>query len=320
MKAAVYRTHGEPSVLQLEDVPDPVATAGEVLIEVAAVSIEGGDLFSRRFVQPAHPPHIGGYQAAGTVVAVGDGVRRFAPGDRVATFGMGGAAAELRVVPEHHAWAIPDGLDFDVASTVPVTFGTADDALFDAGRLAAGETVLIQGAAGGVGLAAVQLAKAAGARVIATSSSEANLARLQALGADHGLNHRGEDLASGVQRFTGGEGVDLVLDMAGGGGFDALVRATRYRGRIVVVGAASGELASVPLMTLIANGLSVHGLLFGREMHGDRARAIIERHLASVAAGRLSMPIDRIFPLADAAAAHAHVEQGHPFGRVLLRP
>lgn len=319
MKAAVYYENGAPSVLRYEEVPDPHPGSREVLIRVEAVSIEGGDLINRQMYLPSQLPHVVGYQAAGTIVGAGPDVTRFAVGQRVATFNWAGSHAALRAVPEDFAWAVPDGLDIKIASTIPVTFGTADDALFEVGGLKAGETVLIHGSTGGVGLAAIQLADAAGATVIATTSSDARRESLEHLGADHIVNHKTSDLAAAVKALTEGKGADLVIDMVGGSLFKALMQATCYRGRIVVVGFAGGA-QSIGVMDLLQNALSVQAVLFGREMASDRARTLIEHHLEGVAAVRLHMPIDRAFGLSEAAAAHLHVATGHPFGRVIMVP
>jgi NADPH:quinone reductase-like Zn-dependent oxidoreductase len=319
VKAAVYYENGPPSVLRFEEVPDPHPGPREVLVRVEAISIEGGDLISRQMYLPSQLPHIVGYQAAGTVVGAGPEVTRFKVGQRVATFHWAGSHASLRAVPEDLAWAVPDGLDIKVASTVPVTFGTADDALFEVGGLKAGETVLIHGSTGGVGIAAIQLAHAAGATVIATTSSDERIESLKRFGADHVINHKAGDLTAGVKAANGGKGADLVIDMVGGALFKALIQATRYRGRIVVVGFAGGA-QSIGVMDLLQNAVAIQAVLFGREMAGERARELIERHLQAVAAGKLGMPIDRVFALSEAAAAHQHVATGHPFGRVIMAP
>lgn len=320
MKAAVNYENGPPSVFRYEDVPDPVPTGSEVLIRVEAVSIEGGDLLNRRLFPPTVTPHIIGYQAAGTVVSVGPDAQRFQPGQRVASLYWTGAYAELRCVPEAQVWPVPDALDLATASTVPATFATADDALFSWGQLRAGETVLVHGSAGGVGLATIQLAKAAGATVIATSSSDERLARLRDYGVDHGINHRKVDLAQAARDLTGGKGVDVAVDMVGGTDFAKLIRATAFRGRICTVGFASGAPAQIDQSDILVNGITVHGVYLGPEMPTERVRAIVVKHLGAVATGRFRMPIDRVFALSDAAAAHTHIETAHPFGRVLLKP
>ncbi|MGH9078624.1 MAG: quinone oxidoreductase family protein, partial [Acidimicrobiales bacterium] len=186
MKAAVYYTTGGPEVFRYEAVPDPVPAAGEVLVRVEAISIEGGDTLNRLGGDIPQAPHIVGYQCAGTVVGTGGGVGGLAEGDRVVTVGLDGSHAELRAVGESFCWRIPLGVTTEEAACVPVPFGTADDSLFEFGRLQPGETALIQAGASGVGIAAIQLAKRAGATVLATASSQARLDRLIPLGLDHG--------------------------------------------------------------------------------------------------------------------------------------
>src|SRR5689334_1018972 len=190
MKAAVYHRTGPPEVLQYEDVPDPQLRSSGVIVDVEAVSIEGGDVLNRAGGMMAGDPHIVGYQCAGTISQVGDKAAAdgAAVGQRVVATMAFGSHAEKVAVPFAATWAVPDGADIVAVACVPVAFGTADDCLFEFGRLQAGETVLVQAGAGGVGLAAIQLAKRAGATVIATASSDDRLKRLDDFGLDHGVN------------------------------------------------------------------------------------------------------------------------------------
>lgn len=322
MKAAVYYETGGPDVLRYEDVADPVIGDGELLVEVEAVSIEGGDTLNRLQGELTTVPHIVGYQSAGTVVAVGSGVTTFAVGDRVVTVGADGSHAALRAAYEFLSWKVPDGLSIDEAACVPVPFGTADDCLFEFGRLAAGETVLIHAGAGGVGLAAIQLAKRAGARVLATASSDAKLARLEEFGLDHGINYATEDFVEATRRLTDGKGADVIVDSVGGSTLKGSLGALAYRGRCVTVGDA-GRTKAEPLdvSSLRAGNQSLTGYWMTLEvLSGSRAYDMVATHLADIAAGRLRVVIDRTFPLADAAAAHAYIESRAAFGRVVLKP
>lgn len=319
MKAVSYTRNGGPEVMSHGDLPDPEVGARTVLIAVEWISIEGGDLLNRLVTPPAKTPFVPGYQAAGRIVAIGPEVTRFAVGDAVMGFNWNGSHAELFAVDEHHAYPIPEGLSLRDASTIPVAFGTAHDSLFEYGQLQPGETVLVQGAAGGVGLAAVQLAAQAGAVVIGTASSDERLARIAPFGMHHGINYKTEDIAARCNEITGGKGVDLVLDLAGGAGKAALMQAVRPHGRYQVVGASTGDLPSFGFFELIRKALVVTGISFGRDMATPRAAALIADLAAQMAAGKLVMPIDREFPLAEAVAAHVHVAQAHPFGRVLMR-
>lgn len=320
MKAAYYFENGGPDVLEYGDLPDPEVSPKTVLIKVEWISIEGGDLLNRIHTPPPVKPFVPGYQAAGTVEAVGSKVSRFKAGDRVVGFNWNGSHAELFAVPEHYAYAVPDSLDLRLASTIPVAIGTAHDSLFEYGDLKEGEFVLVQGAAGGVGLPAVQLAAQAGAIVIGTAAGKERLARIDPLGLHYGIDYRSEDIAERCREITGGKGVDLVLDLAGGHGKDKLVEAMRARGRYQVIGAAEGTLPSFGFFELIQKAMRVNGISFGRDMHTQRVHALLDNLTAQVAEGRLTMPIEREFALSEVRAAHTFVAEGHPFGRVLMTP
>lgn len=320
MKAAVYYETGAPSVLRYEEVADPEPAPGAVLVRNEVVSIEGGDVLHRAGGELGRVPHIVGYQAAGTVVEVGEGITGFSPGDRVATVAMDGSHAELRVVPEGFVWRIPDGMSTEAAAPVPVTFGTAHDALFEFGRLQKGETVLVQAGAGGVGVAAIQLAKRAGARVLTTASSAAKLERLTELGADAGINYAQDDTAAEVRRLTDGRGVDVVVENVGGSVFTDSIRCLAYRGRCVSVGdAGRGSATVADIGMLRPQNLTVVGYFMGMEMLvSPRCHAVVADALEAIAAGELRTVIDRRFPLAEAADAHAYIESRAAVGRVVL--
>lgn len=319
MKAAVYYTNGEPEVLRYEDLAPPTVGPNDVLIAVGAISLEGGDLHTRRLVAPEQPPDVPGYAAAGVVREVGSAVTRTAPGCHVAAFNRFGSHAELWSVPEHYVYAHPVDLDVTVAATVPVAFGTADDALFEFGHLQSGQTVLIRGATGGVGIAAVQLAKAAGAQVIATASSTERAQALRSLGADHTVDYGTHDIVEAALGVTAGRGVDLLVDMAGGSQLNDLTAAVRYRGTIASVG-VNGRPTAIDFYPLVARGLTIRGVSFGEEMHTHRVKEMIERHLHNAARGVLTMPVEQAYALADAAQAHRHAEHGHVFGRIAMHP
>ena len=320
MKAAWYSENGGPEVLHYGDIPDPEVGPKTVLVRVEWISIEGGDLLNRIHAPPSSDHHVPGYQAAGIVEAVGNEVTRFKAGDRVVAFDWNGSHAEFFAVPEHYAYPVPEGMDLRQASIVPIAFGTAHDALFEYGGLKAGEFVLVQGAAGGVGLSAVQLAARAGAQVIGTASGEARLDRIRPLGLEHGSDYRNEDIAARCREITGGKGVDLVLDLAGGKGKDLLVKALRPHGRYSVIGAAEGTLPSFDFFELIRKAMQVTGISFGRDMHTPRVHQLLEDLFADVASGALVMPIEREFRLSEVREAHEFVATQHPFGRVVMRP
>jgi NADPH:quinone reductase len=323
MRAAVYDRTGGPDVLRYAEMPDPTLRPGGLLIEVVAVSVQGGDLLHRAGGIMPSTPHIVGYQAAGHVRAVGEGVVGFSVGQAVVATMGAGSHAEIVSVPAGSAYAIPDGLSLVEAAVIPIEFGTADDCLFEFGHLARGETVLVQAGAGGVGLAAIQLAKAGGASmVIATASSAARLERLHAHGMDHGIDYVHDDVASEVQRLTDGRGVDLVVDPVGGRTLESSIAALAYRGRISWVGQAGREERPPQLWPIMQKNGSITGVFLGAEMavNPKRVRAMIESLLARAATGELRAVIDREFPLAEAADAHRYIESRQAFGRVLLRP
>lgn len=320
MKAAVYYETGSPDVLRYEDVDDPVLRASGVLVRVEAISIEGGDTLNRLGGAMPATPHIVGYQCAGTIRDVGDKVTDRRAGQRVVCTMAHGSHAELVSVPAGSTWVLPDGLDVEAAACVPIPFGTADDCLFEFGGLQRGETVLVQAGAGGVGLAAIQLAKRAGASVLATASSAAKLERLATYGVDHGINYTEGDFADAVRQVTDGRGVDLVVDSVGST-LAGSIRSLAYRGRISYVGNAGRDSTRVDVSALMQGNQSIHGVFLGAELAvGERAHDNIARLLDDVAAGDLQVVIDRTFPLAEAAAAHAYLEDRRAFGRVVLVP
>ena len=322
MKAAVYYLPGGPDVLRYEDVPDPPVTPQDVLVKVQAISIEGGDLLHRASGGATGEPHIVGYQCAGTVIATGGQVTGIHVGDRVVTVGVDGSHAQLRAVPEAFCWPIPPNLAAEEAACVPVPFGTADDALFEFGRLRAGEHALIQAGAGGVGIAAIQLAKRAGAHVLATASRDGKLERLTSLGLDHGINYRTTDTVAEVRRLTGGHGADVVIDTVGGPVLHDSLRCLAYRGRCISVGQASRAPAQpLDITPMRGNNQTLATYFLGAELAtGNRAHHRIAALLADIADGALRVIIDRTYPLADAAAAHAYAESRQAVGRVLLIP
>ena len=206
------------------------------------------------------------------------------------------------------------------AACVPVAFGTADDCLFEFGHLQPGETVLIQAGASGVGLAAIQLAKRAGATVIATGSSDDRLARLHEFGMDHGVNYSERGWVDAVRQLTNGKGVDLVVDSVGGRVLAGSVRSLRYRGRAITVGSAGRDPQPLDVSMLAAGNQSLTGVYLGAEITSERAQQMITRLDDEVARGDLRVLVDRTFPLAEAAAAHEYIESRQAVGRVVLIP
>jgi NADPH2:quinone reductase len=322
MKAAVIHENGGPDVLRYEDVPDPECPAGCVVVDTEAISVEGGDLLARAAGQLPVVPHIVGYLSAGTVSEVANDVDGRATGDRVVALNAAGSHAARRAVPAAMTWPTPGGLDAARAACVPVAFGTAQECLFTAGDLAEGQTVLIHAGAGGVGVAAIQLAKQAGATVIATASSDEKLERLKTLGLDHGVNYATEGFVGRINELTDSNGVNVVLDPIGGQNLVDSVGVLAYRGTLVSVGVAARAGSTIEAQSLWGRNNTLRGVYLAAALVAEynRVHPMISDLLGRVASGELEVQIDRSFPLAEAARAHEYVESREAFGRVLITP
>jgi NADPH2:quinone reductase len=322
VKAAVYYETGAPDVFRYEDVPDPACQPGGIVIDVKAISIEGGDVLNRAGGEMPSRPHIVGYQCAGVIRQAGANVTdRTVDQPVVAVMPFGSHASQVAVAAMQ-TWPVPDGMDLQAAACVPIPFGTAHECLFEFGRLKAGETVLIQAGAGGVGLAAIQLAKGAGATVLATASSDEKLERLKEFGLDHGINYKTEDFVARAREHSGGRGVDLVVDSVGTT-LPGSVAATGYRGRVIQVGnAGRPDDSRLDVSTLSEMSRTITSVFFGGALmfEPQRTRPMVEGLLRKVAEGSLRVVIDQTYPLSEAAAAHAYIESRQAFGRVVLVP
>jgi NADPH2:quinone reductase len=322
MKAAVIYENGDPGVLRYDDVPDPDCLDGFVVVDAEAISIEGGDLLARAAGELPTVPHTVGYLSAGTVSEVGAGVEGRAVGDRVVALNTAGSHAEKRAVPALMTWPIPDGLDAARAACVPVAFGTAYECLFTAGNLEPGQTVLIHAGAGGLGMAAIQLAKRAGATVISTASSDEKLERLKALGLDHGINYATDSFVERTSELTDSHGVDIVVDSIGGQNLVESVGVLAYRGTLVSVGVAGRAGSAIEARSLWTRNNTLRGVFLGGAILPEYARIhpMIGDMLERVTSGELHVEIDRSFRLLDAAPAHEYIESRKAFGRVILTP
>ena len=314
-----------PSSLRVDDhLPEPVAGDGEILIDVRAAGVNFPDVLVTRgkYQFKSAPPFVPGGEVSGVVAAVGAGVTTFAPGDRVAATMLMGAFAERVVVPELAAVRLPDAVGFEVGAATLLTYATTLHALEDRGRLRAGETLLVLGAAGGVGVAAIELGKALGATVIAAASTDEKVAFCREHGADLGINYAREDLKERAKELTHGAGVDVVYDPVGGAFAEPALRAIAWQGRYLVIGFASGEIPKIPLNLTLLKGCDIVGVFWGsfamREPQKNRAHA--ERILDLVAAGRLHPHVDRVFPFAKAAEALERLERREVLGKVVLVP
>jgi NADPH:quinone reductase-like Zn-dependent oxidoreductase len=319
MKAAVYDMAGEPHVLHYKDVNDPACPPDGVLIRVEAVSIEGGDLINRASTTPPAPGHILGYAAAGEVVAVGPQVHDRVVGQKVTSFGLHGSHAAMRAVQASKTWLVPDGLSMPAAAALPISFGTAYHCLFTRGGLVEGETVLIQGGAGGVGLAAIQLAHQAGATVIATVSGRERAQRLAALGLTHAIDHRMSDVTEEVMRLTDGRGVNHVVDPVGST-LKCSLASLQPEGRLVFVGNAGRAALDLDLWSALQANQTLMGVFMGTQLEKPEVYQSVSKMLERAARNELEVAIDRTFLLADAAIAHAYAENNSILGRVVLLP
>jgi len=338
MKAVRFHAHGGPDVLRYEEVPEPVPGPGEALIRVRACALNHLDLWQRRGMEKVKIsfPHISGADVAGEVVSSPDG--EFAPGRRVMLqpgiscarcmacldgrdnecksydvlgYRSNGGYAEYVKVPVQNLIAIPDAIGFVEAAAFPLVFLTAWHMLITRARLRAGEDVLVLGAGSGVGQAAIQIAWRHGARVFATAGTDAKLAKARQLGAYEVVNHTTEDVPKRVREFTGGHGVDIVVEHVGSATWDQSLRCLVRGGRLVTCGATTGHEAQIDLRVLFGRQLSLLGSYMGRK--GELLRAA-----PFFFAGELRSVVDRTYPLAEAAEAHRHLESRQQFGKVVL--
>jgi putative PIG3 family NAD(P)H quinone oxidoreductase len=321
MKAIVIARPGGPEVLELRDVDSPQPSRGEVRVRVRATAINRADLLQRLGAYPAPPDapaDIPGLEFAGEIDAVGDGVREFSVGDRVLGLAGGGTYAEELVLHARAVARLPDGLSFVEAAAIPEAFITAWDAMVTQGRLAAGETVLINAVGSGVGTAAVQLARAIGARTVGTARTAAKLERARALGLDEGVVAAGP-FGAEVRRRTGG--VDVVLELVGGGYLAEDLQCLAPRGRLILVGLMGGARAEIDLGLLLGKRVELHGTVLRSRPLEEKITAMqaFARHVLPLFARRALAPVvDRVLPLASAAEAHTYVASNEGFGKVVL--
>lgn len=343
MKAAVIHDYGEGcDTLRYEDVQTPSPGSGELLIKTHAMAVNHCDTDLRKglFGIAQEMPHVMGVDAAGEIIAVGDGVSRFKVGDRVAPHFMltcgicpncsdgkenicqnaeilgvtvWGGYAEYVKVGQNHVVRLPDALSYEDAAAGQIPFATAWEALVEVGRIRAGEHVIVTAAGGGVGSAGVQIAKLAGARVIAAAGADDKLEKATALGADATINYEKEDIGEAARALTHGRGVDAVLEMIGGRILRQSIDALADGGRLMTIGAHGGEQVDVDFIEFFRKHITVHGC-------GRSTKAQVRRVLALMAAGKLRPVIHKRFGLSEAAEAHALMESRKFFGRMVMTP
>jgi NADPH2:quinone reductase len=327
MKAIVIIRGEQGGAIALQDVPTPKPRPEELLVKVKAAALNRADLFRVQGTYKTTAPKQGlleivGGEAAGIVVDMGKDVSGFAVGDPVMGMCAGGYA-EFTTIHQRLAMPMPERLSWEEASTVPVSYMTEYNALITNGRLQAGESVLINGASSGVGVAAVQIAKFWGAKpVIALAGSPAKLAALAALGLDVGINYKTEDFKEAVLAATDGKGVDLIIDHVGGPHLKDNLKCMALKGRLVSVGRLGGEVGQLNMDLLALKRLELIGVTFRTRTLSERieiARQTIADLLPALADGRLKPVVDRIFNLEQAAEAHAYMTSNAQFGKIVLK-
>ena len=324
MKAVLCTRFGGPDDLELADLPAPEPGGGEVTVAVKAAALNFFDtliIAGKYQMKPAFP-FSPAAEFAGVVDRVGAGVTAFKPGDRVAASMGYGAARECVVIAANRLARVPNNVDFDRAAGLLITYGTTLHALKDRAKLKAGETLAVLGASGGVGLAAVELGKQMGARVIACASSEHKLALARQHGADAVINYAAEDLREALRRATDGKGPDVIYDPVGGPYSEPALRAIGWEGRFLVVGFAAGDIPKLPLNLVLLKNCDVRGVFWGAwsEREPEAHRANIAQLLTWCADGKLAVHIHRIFPLAQTAQALKAIAGRSVMGKVILRP
>lgn len=322
MRAVLCTEWGGPERLALRELPQPALIPGGVRIRVAAAAVNFADLLmiAGRYQENPPLPFSPGFEVAGHVTEVAPDAPDWRVGDRVMGMLPHGGYAEEVVLPNNQVFRVPDGLDLAAAAGFPVAFGTAYAALSLRARLRPGETLLVFGAAGGVGLAAVAIGRMLGATVIAVASGQDRLAITTEHGADHGIDHRRQDVADAVRAITGGRGVDVVLDPVGGPAFDAALRCVASEGRLVVVGFASGDVGQLSAGVALGKNMDLIGCYWGAYRGTDprRVRSIYDELGRWVTAGRLRPRVAVQVPLHDAARALGLLRDRAVVGKIVL--
>lgn len=325
MKAIVVTTPGEPDVLALTQVPDPEFREGYVLVDVKATALNRADLLQRRGFYPAPEgeSEILGLEFAGVVAAHGPNTTGPELGSRVMGLIAGGGYAERVIVHPQMLMPIHESLSFVQAGAIPEAFLTAFEALVNRGKIQAGETVLIHAAAGGVGSAAIQLAKQLGARVLATAGNPEKLARVRELGADVTIDYKQEDFAKVALESTAKQGVDVILDFVGGAYWSKHAECLAIGGRVVVIGLLGGMTAEVNLAQLLRRRYEIIGMVMRTLPLAEKiaiTKAFARSFLPRFQDGTLRPIIDSVFPLAEAGKAHTRMEANLNIGKIVLTP
>ncbi|HMF97983.1 MAG TPA: NADPH:quinone oxidoreductase family protein [Vicinamibacterales bacterium] len=322
MKAVLCKAYGPPETLVVEDVPSPEPGPGDVVVSVKAASVNFPDvlIIQNKYQFKPPLPFSPGSEVAGIVKAVGEGVTNVAAGDPVMAFTTYGAFAEEVKTDARRLLPLPPGMDFITAAAFGLTYATSDHALRDRGQLAAGETLLVLGAAGGVGLAAIEIGKAVGARAIACASTDDKLAVCRAHGADAIINYATDDLRERVKSLTDGRGVDVVYDPVGGRYSEPALRSLAWRGRLLVVGFAAGDIPKIPLNLTLLKGCSIVGVFWGEftRREPQRFAESMQQLGRWYADGKLRPHVSHMYPLGRAAEALTQMANRQVKGKVVL--
>lgn len=324
MKAILCKSWGLPDTLVVEDLPEVTPGAGQIAIDVQAAGVNFPDvlIIQNKYQFKPELPFTPGSELAGVVRAVGEGVTQHKVGDKVLAFVSQGAFAQQIAVPAQAAMPMPPGLDFDTAAAVTLTYGTSHHAVVDRAQLKAGETMLVLGAAGGVGLAAIEIGKALGARVIAAASTDEKLAVCKEHGADDVINYTTQDLREAIKATTGGKGPDVIYDPVGGVYAEPAFRSIGWRGRYLVIGFANGEIPKLPLNLTLLKGASIVGVFWGEFARREpKANAAAMRELMGwMAEGKIKPHISGRYALADTAQALNDMAARKVTGKVVIQP
>ncbi|MCG8560152.1 MAG: NADPH:quinone oxidoreductase family protein [Hyphomicrobiales bacterium] len=324
MKAALCKQFGGPDLIAVEDIAEPEPGPGEVVIEVRAAALNFYDTLMIRDKYQLKPPmpFSPAGEVAGTVAALGPGVTDVAAGDRVMAYIKWNGCRERTLAKAADLVRIPDGVGDEAAAGLTVTYGTAIHGLKDRGRLRPGETVAVLGASGGAGLAAIEIAKAMGARVVAAASSPEKLAVCEAHGADLLLDYKADDLKTQLKALTDGKGADIVYDCVGGAYSEPALRSTAWEGRFLVIGFASGEIPKMPLNLALLKGLDIVGVFWNAfaDREPQKSAANMAQVLDWCASGTLKPHIHGSYPLAETAAALTLLDTRQATGKVLVCP
>lgn len=323
MKAVLCKTLGPPETLVIDDAPEPTPGPHDVLIEVHGCGINFPDVLIVEGKYQVRPdlPFSPGSEVAGVVLAVGDEVRELRPGDRVMAASRYGGLAEQVCVNADRVAAIPDEMDYITASGFMLIYGTAYHALKQRARIAPGETLVVLGAAGGVGLASVEIGAAMGAKVIAAASTPEKLALAREHGAEIGINYAEEDLKTRLKELTDGEGVDVVLDPVGGASTEAALRATGWEGRLLIVGFASGTIPELPANLPLLKGNQIVGVYFSEFVRREpaearrNARELMDLYLE----GKVRPHVSQVYPFEQAVDALLAVANREALGKLVVR-